>query len=640
MSETPHHLSRRTLRIFSIDVRTTQNFAKKLESYKLKIDNQREFCPNFVEYGSLRLSTTFDPVIEVAPSNHFTVTVHYSWAPWAVWKKPAQPVDISFDPQEILADTRTTREGLREFQKIYKKIVVTVEVLPDHLPSVGGNAEQSQSTSGHAGQLSSASSDAGQSPPTVGGTGRLPSTSSAVLRACPRFRLLVIGKTGVGKSSLIQHAFNIGEVHVSDTTRGEAHIDQEFIAPENERFVLHDSQGFESGDQGNVKIVKDFIARRSNMPELRDRLHAVWLCLATPHANGRLLESGVRTFLESRRDILGNIPIVVVFTKLDLLAASLDREAFDSGEDIDDATLEGRKTSALNEWCVKPLQAAAGSDILQAAVSTEEGYENTIARLLEITTTNVDKYINEAALVAVMAQRRNIRLKIEGSIALGKKRYWSSLASSANFAGHTLWECLHVIHTDIIAVWNFEDPHCRLSSQEFRKEMAGMVGSLEGKPTADPNRTFKFGLSMVATIAGILTPLAGPALPVVVPITAGIALVAWAYTIYQKSHDVLRQFMAYIVDLMCIMQILFLVSPQGPVSPETIQLAVRAYSESEAGKDQVHSLIRAYEPSAALTRAGRDHALEKIIKLINDHRIEPEEISSLRAKIPNLDKLS
>jgi hypothetical protein len=37
--------------------------------------------------------------------------------------------------------------------------------------------------------------------------------------------------------------------------------------------------------------------------------------------------------------------------------------------------------------------------------------------------------------------------------------YWSGLASSANFPGRSLLECLKVIHLDIVNVWNFEDPN-------------------------------------------------------------------------------------------------------------------------------------------------------------------------------------
>jgi len=44
----------------------------------------------------------------------------------------------------------------------------------------------------------------------------------------------------------------------------------------NERFVVHDSLGFEAGDEGNMEIVKDFVARRKAMPRLKDQLHAIW----------------------------------------------------------------------------------------------------------------------------------------------------------------------------------------------------------------------------------------------------------------------------------------------------------------------------------------------------------------------------
>jgi molecular chaperone DnaK (HSP70) len=61
---------------------------------------------------------------------------------------------------------------------------------------------------------------------------------------------------------------------------GEADIDHEFISPQNNRFVLHDSKGFEPGEEGNVNIVRDFIERRKNMAALKDKLHAVELTAA------------------------------------------------------------------------------------------------------------------------------------------------------------------------------------------------------------------------------------------------------------------------------------------------------------------------------------------------------------------------
>ena len=34
--------------------------------------------------------------------------------------------------------------------------------------------------------------------------------------------------------------------------------------------------------------------------------------------------------------------------------------------------------------------------------------------------------------------------------------YWTALAS---FKDRKTWACMHVLHTDIVAVWNFRDPH-------------------------------------------------------------------------------------------------------------------------------------------------------------------------------------
>jgi len=40
---------------------------------------------------------------------------------------------------------------------------------------------------------------------------------------------------------------------------------------------------------------------------------------------------------------------------------------------------------------------------------------------------------------------------------------------------------------------------------------------------------------MVGTIAGIVSALAGPAAPIVVPIAASAVLVTWLYEVYKQS---------------------------------------------------------------------------------------------------------
>ncbi|KAG2140934.1 uncharacterized protein EDB93DRAFT_1105850 [Suillus bovinus] len=439
---------------------------------------------------------------------------------------------------------------------------------------------------------------------------QLQSTSSSI---CPRFRLLVIGK------------------HVSEHRRGEADIEKEFVAPENKRFVLHDSQGFEAGDSEIFTTAKTFISRRRNEPKLQDRIHAVWLCLSIPHADGRLLESGVEEFLKSRKEILGDIPIIAVFTKHDVFIDKLEYEATESGE-CDETALEKRKVDTLNKLCIQPLQEAAGRDILHATVSMNEGYEDTIRNLIDLTTTNVETFVaSEAALAMMIAQRVDIGLKVKASIAIGKKRYWRGLASSMNFAGFTMLDCLSVIHKDIIDVWNFNDPLCHLVSDRFKELMLKDIDKVDLPHTA---QAFEFGLSVVATIASILTSLAsGPLLPIVVPLATGVVVVKWAYDTYQRTNVVLRRIMTYIVDLTCIMQILFLLVPTGPVSRHIIKIAIEGYGK--ACKDNIHLAIQSH--CMSVTRSGGDDALEEIIRLINNHSIKAEDVQNLRTKIGRVD---
>jgi hypothetical protein len=58
--------------------------------------------------------------------------------------------------------------------------------------------------------------------------------------------------------------------------QGDIDINKQFFTTANSKFVLHDGGGFESDDSNNVSTVKDFIARRLEMPDLEDKLHAIW----------------------------------------------------------------------------------------------------------------------------------------------------------------------------------------------------------------------------------------------------------------------------------------------------------------------------------------------------------------------------
>jgi len=237
-----------------------------------------------------------------------------------------------------------------------------------------------------------------------------------------------------------------------------------------------------------------------------------------------------------------------------------------------------------------------------------------------------------------IAQRLNPEIKIQDSIQVGKSRYWRGLASSANFPGKTMTECLDVIHTDIIAVWNFNDQHGYLNSRPCRDLMIGMVNDLVVRDRPDPNKTLTAGLAMVGTIAGIVSALSGPAAPIVVPIAAGVVIAVWAREVYKQSDPTLRRLMAYIVDLTLIMQTLFLLIPDNStlISRRLVKFAFKVYDESL--KDRVHTPIAKYVDGTNVTNRGdRDNALEKIEELIKLSCISSEEMLKLREQIVKLD---
>ena len=59
-----------------------------------------------------------------------------------------------------------------------------------------------------------------------------------------------------------------------------ADITKGMISDQNNRFILHDSKGFEYGEVDNLDVVTKFIKERRDHQDIKERLHAVW-CVPT-----------------------------------------------------------------------------------------------------------------------------------------------------------------------------------------------------------------------------------------------------------------------------------------------------------------------------------------------------------------------
>lgn len=88
--------------------------------------------------------------------------------------------------------------------------------------------------------------------------------------------------------------------------------------------------------------------------------------------------------------------------------------------------------------------------------------------------------------------------------------------------------------------------------------------------------------------------------------------------------------MAYIVDLICVMQAIFLIASDGKVTAETLALALRAY---ERPRRFVHLLVDGFDGKQGVLPGGRDCVLEKIEALIWRHSIADHEIEALQRRI-------
>ncbi|KAG9032339.1 hypothetical protein FRB95_001592 [Tulasnella sp. JGI-2019a] len=237
-----------------------------------------------------------------------------------------------------------------------------------------------------------------------------------MIAQCPKFGILVLGKSGTGKSTLINRVFNIKTACVSTYTPGASNIHQEITSPDNPRFVLHESQDFESGEGQNLAMVKNFIRGRKAM-KIEDQIHAVWLCVRCPSSNDRAIEAGDEDLL--KEDF--GLPVVLIFTKYDIIRDAKESEIRDDSENdqYGDAEIEALVSEKAEEdyqrSCIKPLE-AVGINLQHTRVSVHD--KRSINMLVELTSQLLRGRVGDTAwTIWGVVQRVSIHEKINAYIA-------------------------------------------------------------------------------------------------------------------------------------------------------------------------------------------------------------------------------
>ncbi|KAJ7337622.1 hypothetical protein DFH08DRAFT_877214 [Mycena albidolilacea] len=147
------------------------------------------------------------------------------------------------------------------------------------------------------------------------------------------FRVLVIGRANAGKTSILQRVCETTESPVIYRTslnvdgtkrrekvilhpsseRGEHKIRDELVFANHEGYVFHDSRGFESGSEEELRRVQKFVMDKSQEKKLKDRLHAIWFCIPMDSERPGLDMLHFNDICPDRNEV----PLVAVFTKYD-----------------------------------------------------------------------------------------------------------------------------------------------------------------------------------------------------------------------------------------------------------------------------------------------------------------------------------
>ncbi|KAG5717305.1 hypothetical protein E4T56_gene2414, partial [Termitomyces sp. T112] len=462
----------------------------------------------------------------------------------------------------------------------------------------------------------------------------LPSTVDETLARCPRFRILVVGNTGVGKSRLIANIFSIDQEHIdiADGRAGTADIDREYTSKDNPRFLLHDSKGFEPGITNHWGIVEKFIRQRSKkgLP-VEQRLHALWyrygnsdtsithryftyrLCIEAPRSGLRLMQTADEELLKLAMN--QKIPVIVVFTKLDLLyneffLKATRRQDQQNNPSIDhDKVVEEARGSLRasievfrQQFDHLKIRRFSWSSTYQplnyVAVSTNQkflGFLQTLEELTEVTRKCL--HTEETFIPWAVAQRIDPKQKVQTSIEEGSKKYWKNLAKSTVFKGHVLKDCLWRIHMDIVKVWNFRDPEGLLAGKEFHMEMLKL-----NEPFMPQSQTPLDALKHLPVVAALAV-IFGPIFP---PLAiafgaAGFTMVAinFLFSNYHAAPETALYLEAYIINLTLFLHELFVtalqIQWQRPLNNEVVMTTLEHFKEMKA--QQIQQLIRDNAPS-------------------------------------------
>ncbi|KAF8258134.1 hypothetical protein EI94DRAFT_1755521 [Lactarius quietus] len=424
-----------------------------------------------------------------------------------------------------------------------------------------------------------------------------------------KFRILVVGKRGSGKSSLIKAIFKVDMTAAPERASGKADIDVEFRPQDNRYLIVHECSGldYQAEDPQDLQTIRDFISRRTEASRSPcERLHAIWICVPASDAIDGRLGDGVKEILGIR-----HVPVILVFTKFDVVVSQV-RLDIPSGDSQHHERARARAHTMYEESCRRIFHKES-RDVPAEIVSEQSRFIDLIDNLV-VTTDRFITYprapstgtgvqgrkqrVGAVPLAWSAAVRVNHDITIQATIEVGRSRYWRSLWSSLDFADQTLEKCVNVIHDDIVEIWNLNDKTRYLSSQRFKVKMSHLVKDLAGSAIAKSD-------------------IYGPTRP-------GDDHADWVNDLFRGSQDNVRCVMGYIVNLTVILDGIFVTAADDMSQKDVLRVLERHLKSGN--REAIHRDIRSFVTEVFAIRFSvpeKDFLFERIIDLIRQFCVPP-----------------
>lgn len=256
-------------------------------------------------------------------------------------------------------------------------------------------------------------------------------------------RVLVCGRAGVGKSTLINKVFGSIVTQESSNDHGVHDVDEGFEMDTLPGLIVHDSRGFQSGATEEIELLEKFVKKRASAAKPEDRLDAIWFCIDVPST--RVVHEADRKIFEVLDKYARAVPVILVRTMKDRFinehygaAREQLEDAGYTGEELDRrARAEAEERFArVKEDDIRALEQKLGLEQDFAPfVYTSKRDNDSIKELVKHTIMMVPD--DSARANFVSAQIADIDMKIaasiEESLRLLNFSNWSSIMGSMMF---------------------------------------------------------------------------------------------------------------------------------------------------------------------------------------------------------------